>query len=311
MSWTFENLKAETAPEREREQIKNKIAGADLAKALRAQRWPPDKHPALLAMCLGILENSAQSLPFDVDLFRREGRRAKKLTRKMVAQLEKLKMVKAPPDGLLTPTPAFGQILRAGVIQSKIGTRTLRIEPALAEAEPFKDMPVPEPAKNEQWWDVAEHVVGEAGRIARRKAIAEWMRHHRLLITAMVNQVREDRDRKRGYTLGLFALLLLRGPMTRQDLLTELARKVGRKHRRRPPGAHKALTWLRAHGIVKFGPNPSYARPTDPRKAYGVTKGFSVMLPYVVKKASAREKRLASSVARVGVTKLAPIIWEL
>jgi len=311
MSWTFDNLKAETAPEQEREQLKVKIAGADLAKLLRAQHWPYRKHPALLAMCIAIIKNREQGLPLDVELFRRSGKRKKKSIRETTMLLEKLKMIERTDTGLVTATPVFDAILRSGVIQSKIATRTIKIEPALSEVDPFKALPDVVVPRIKQWWDLAVPMEGEEGRTARRKEIQEWMRSHRLLITRMVEQVRKDRDKRHGYTLGIYAMLLARGPLTRQAILKELSRKVGRDRRKRPPGAHKALKWLEARGIVRQGANPNYARPTDNRKAFGVVKGFSVMLPYVVKKVSEHEKRLATSVARIGVTTLASIIWPI
>lgn len=308
-NWTVENLKAETAPQQERTMRKVELAGTDLANVLREQHWPPRHHPILLEMLIHIIEQRDKGLPFDVGMFRKAKHIRKPTIKEMLDLIINLNMVESVEPGLLTPTEAFDPILRYAIIQAKMGNRTLKIQPDLSKVEPFNNLPDLKPKPVECWYDMAEPIQTDDERFARQKAIRDWMAEHRLLIPRFVEQMRKDKDKRRGYTLGLFALLLAKGPLTRQELLAELA--SGRNGKRQPAGGRKALMWLRKNGIVAKGPNPHYSRPTDDHKAFGVKRGFAVMFPFLVKKATTTEKKLAKQFSHVGIITIAKTIWPV
>lgn len=288
MTWNLEDALAQLdTPDAVAEERAVEAAGVALAAVLRAEPKPGRDHGATLKLIFALARRGSVDYS---QMKVAEGWRAaeaRSITQPLIdhALVSMRTEVRPSRTVVLRTTLRFEPAVHLALDISHVLVRACRIEPSL-EALPMLDDLLPEPDRPaRRWWASPSPVDHDTA--------STWLQRHVRLIPWMVDQATRDYAQGHALHLGLYLLLLCRGPLTDDETLRHVKPKKAWNR------ARNALNALKRQGLVVRGPNPGYRTPMDHRSALGIERGYETLLPYVVSRVDGKVKRKAAAVARV------------
>ena len=276
--------------------------GLTLADRIKHERWPRYHHPPTVAIMIAMATAKKNNQAFDPQRVRHsEGLSPSTMNFVMntlqrhwlIRQLSKGRVGIVARGMLYTTTELFTEACRVAIAHSKVGPRTVKLEPRLADLDIFQDLPDIQKEPPPQWWDEVEY--------ASADVVYEWMQHNLKLVKRVVARIADEygNRKKKVHTLLIYCWLLDKGPLP----LSEIWDTV--------PGGTKlkpALDWLKKEGVLHVGPNPNYRPPLGAKYAWGVSENYRVLLPYIAKWVAPAPKKKTTGLLGRKVSEMARVV---